>query len=311
MAYPDRLGGIVSGKFTYFNRLADHCAEIGLPVHLYDLRTASVLRRSEDDFHLLMTDKPSYAPNTLVTLPHYLNGYWYLDELAPRHHSTLRLLPFDADSVPLPAARQTFRRLRAKFVEGNRSKYQQAPAGADLPQGLIAIFCQELVPSDLTVPYVEQFAMIDAVITARADRPVYIKPHPLQSKEARTRLDALHRPEAGVHVTDASIHDLLAAAAVSVTQCSAVAFEGYLHRTPALLCGQTDFHHIATVARHADEIAAALDTAIAGAPPFVPYLHWHMSHLLQPKEDDFLPRFCARVRDKGFDLPDPVILSQR
>ena len=62
---------------------------------------------------------------------------------------------------------------------------------------------------------------------------------------------------------------------------------------------------LATVDRNVEDIAQALEAAIASAPPFIPYLHWHISQLLQPKEDDFLPRFCARIRAKGFDLPDP------
>lgn len=109
-------------------------------MHLYDIRAARTLRRSRDDFHLMMTDRPNYGPNTLFTSPHYLHGNWYLDEIATRHNSTLRLLPFEAETVPMPAARATFNRLQRKFVEANRSKFPQAPVVSDLPDDLIAIF---------------------------------------------------------------------------------------------------------------------------------------------------------------------------
>ncbi|RED12080.1 capsular polysaccharide export protein, LipB/KpsS family [Pontivivens insulae] len=307
MAQEARLEALLAGKLLFFERLRTHAESLGIHVHAYDLRGgAAQLDRAPDDLHLLVTDRPGFAPGTLFTTPHYLNGYWYCDEVATRHNSTLRLLPFNPAEIDAEAANALLERLKRKFIGNNRSKFDQSHRDENLPKDLIAIFTQEIHPADQNVIHVDLMTMIETVLTHRDGRPVYIKPHPLQSDAVRRQLMQHHNPANGVIVGDASIHDILANASLCVTQTSAVAFEGFVHQVPAVLCGQTDFHHNGVTARSAGQIPQAMAMATAQDWPYAAYLYWHLeTQCLAPRAPDFLERLCARITAKGFDLPPP------
>jgi capsule polysaccharide modification protein KpsS len=44
-------------------------------------------------------------------------------------------------------------------------------------------------------------------------------------------------------ITDANIHSIIKASDVTVSINSTVALEGFMHKTPAILFGDADFHH--------------------------------------------------------------------
>ena len=90
------------------------------------------------------------------------------------------------------------------------------------------------------------------------------------------------------------MHDLIAAADRIVTINSAVGIEAYLHRKPVVLCGQSDFHHVADVARSKAELTAIL----ARAPrkrAYDKFIWWYFGdQCLDVGAPDLVERFCAR-----------------
>ena len=175
-----------------------------------------------------------------------------------------------------------------EFVAKNRSKFDQAFVQDFRPKdGAICIFAQDFLEPKFHTHHLTFPELIEGVLANRAGRPVYIKPHPAQSFDEAAKLMTYHAPDDGIEVTTHSIHGLLESASVAVTLTSAVAFEANLHKVPAILGGQTDFHHNAVTVTHQSGIKAALAEAESREFHFEKYLVWFLTHgLIRPKHAD-------------------------
>jgi hypothetical protein len=172
-----------------------------------------------------------------------------------------------------------------------------------VPPGCLAFFAQDFLPPRHHRHYLTVEVMLDALIAARGGRTVVIKPHPKNSPAEIAALMARTGPE--VQVSTASIHDILAACACTVTVTSACAFEGFLHGKPAVLGGQTDFHHNAVTLHRADAMAHALDAAMSRDWPHAQFLTWHLSRICVRDQVADLPRVLERMFAKGIAWADP------
>ena len=83
---------------------------------------------------------------------------------------------------------------------------------------------QKFAPQPYAPVYVDYPTLIKAVIAAKGNRTLYLKPHPDQSFEEVTQIMAFQDVKAGVIVSGAPIHSHLAACALVITQNSAVGF---------------------------------------------------------------------------------------
>jgi hypothetical protein len=129
---------------------------------------------------------------------------------------------------------------------------------------------------------------------------VVVKPHPQVPEEAAGPIAAARAAGARFQVTQANVHDVLAACAVTVSVNSAVAMEGFLHRKPAILFGRSDFPSLATAATEA-EFPKALEAALAARWPYARMLHWYFSrHTLELSAPDFEDRALAAFARVGF-----------
>ncbi len=140
--------------------------------------------------------------------------------------------------------------------------------------------------------------------TASAHDPtsfVYVKPHPLQSKQARLRVMDIAATLPNVKVIDASVHDLIKASAMVITQNSSTGFEALMQRKPVATCAKSDYWHATLTPRTTDDLSAALTHGAETMRDFdyAGYFHWFLArNCLEPAKDDFAARAWARIRDK-------------
>jgi hypothetical protein len=81
-----------------------------------------------------------------------------------------------------------------------------------------------------------------------------------------------------VSPTLGNVHDMIAASVCTVSFNSAVALEGFLHRKPAVLFGQSDFHQIAETVREPGDFAGALQRVLARAPGgYAKFMFWYLA----------------------------------
>lgn len=305
----DKLAATLArGGFRLLTALADHAIARGWGVELlpYQADTAEICLRQGGHLHVFLEDRPGYAANAFYAVPSYLRGYWYFDEIGTRNNSSHRLRRFDERLLSDRFAKGFHDKLAAQFIGRNFSKFRQAPRGeAVIAPGCLALFAQDFQVPRHHKHYLTMPELIEAAIAVRKDRVLYIKPHPNNSVAELAQLARYHAPDQGVFVTQASIHDLLAACACVLTLTSAVGFEAFLHRKPVVLAGQTDFAQNAITLTDAGELEAAIAAALAKDWPYEKFLTWFLRQNCVEDHPRALPIVLERLHAKGIRLGDP------
>jgi len=239
----------------------------------------------------------------------YLLPYRYMDPVGIRAFSSYGQEIFDASTQDPVAAAAFFAGLRARFVEGRLSRYDQPEEALEVPEHCIAVFLQTESHRKVgETCHLTLRHMVKALLDRDDPRPIVIKPHPRDTDlETYGWLARKAHKDSRMRILPANIHDILARADVAVTINSAVGIEAMLHRCPVVLCGVADFHHICQTVRSRDEMEAGIARAearkAAGDWPFEVYLHWFYAQMcLDPTAPDFIDRFIARVASRGYDL---------
>ncbi len=293
-----------AGRLPFYQRLIDgwHAHGGNLSLVLHDRATALATIEATPGFHILDHGRLRH-PRALNAGVAYVYPFWHLDPWGIRAFSSIAEKTFDPASIPPGPARAFADRLRARLVQGRKSRYAQPAERIALPQGSIAVFLQDESHRDLTETCHLTMDQMLAALTARDDpRPILVKPHPLDSDATRHRaLRRLARQDPRVQVVAANIHDMIAAAEVVVTINSATGLEAMMQGKPVILCGRADFHHIATTVTSAAELDVALSHP-RGGDQHDAYLFWYFRQMClsaqsQTLVDDVLTRISAQGLD--------------
>lgn len=234
----------------------------------------------------------------------YMYPFWYVDPKGVFGDSSLTDLPFDAAQIPQKPAARMFARLEARLKDARISRYAQPPEVTQFPKGAIAVFLQDWSDPVERARHMTARLMLETVIAHAGTRPVIVKPHPrVSGLETFEILDWLARAHPTVIVSHANVHDILAAAAVSVSISSAVSVEGMVHRVPAVVFGRTDFHHCAETVQTPADFPAALDRALTRDWPFEAFLFWFFrENCISSGGEQMMPNILARMQRQGADF---------
>ncbi len=297
----DWLTGDRAGLLPFYRRLDTGLTERGVS-HEFVPMDRGRLADQVGDGHIHILNHARFPhPNVFSAGIAYVYPFWHLDPQGIRAFSSIRDMVFRPGRVENAAAQAFFRRLRARMLDKRISRYEQPTDVEAVPRECIAIFLQSeghrIVGETL---WLDRWTMVETCLKAAQGRPVVIKPHPRDLDTATfDRLSALQNDNPNLHISFANIHDILAVAARVVTINSAVGIEAYLHRKPVILCGQTDFHHIADEARTPEALSALLSQAPT-ARRYAKYLHWYFAqNCLNAGSLDLTDRFLARISGKG------------
>ena len=255
--------------------------------------------RGDGDLHIVESGA-SRGVGYLNAALCYLPGFWHLDPNGVLADSSINSEIYDPLQVDPQVAAAFFTDLQARFAEARQSRYRQAKARADLPQGAVVVFLQGPLPQRRGQAYLSYEDMLRAAALAAAGRPVIAKPHPLKPEMGQQTIADIRAEGFEILTSDANVHDLLAAAAVTVSVNSAASLEGFLHGKPAILCGRADF------APMAETVSAAADfpAAMARATPrdYALWFQWYFAErCLALDAPDFEHRLLAIFAKAGFD----------
>lgn len=295
-----------AGHFKLFNGIAETAQAAGLEVHLCLMSLKSVeLAAQPQHLNIFFGDRPYFGQNCFHSTPTYLNGYWYFDEIAVRNNSSQRIIPFRPHTMDRSHAEQFHSKLFKRFVTANKSKFDQSKRDATLKPGGIFMPLQCFTPEPYAPCHTNYPDLIRQVIAVRGNRNVYLKPHPRQTYDEMKEIMEFQDQKAGIIISDASIHDHLAACEMVVTLNSAVGFEAFLHKKPVVLAGLTDFAQCATTVTTLGALAAAMDSARHKKWQYEKFLVWFLQHnCIEEKADNALARVLARIHAKGFEFAD-------
>jgi hypothetical protein len=257
-----------------------------------------------DDFHIVNHGNFRH-PRVLNAGLAYVAPYWYLDPCGIRALSSIGARNFDASLTDAAAAADFLRRLARRQIGARASRYPQASDLTEIPDGCVAVFLQSDAHRSVEETcHLTREEMMDALLARGDPAAIVVKPHPRDDDPVtRSWLADLARQDRRLVITDANIHDILARARVTVTINSAVGIEGLIHRVPLVLCGRTDFHHIAETVRLTAELDDAVARAIAAPPRFAEYLHWFFAlNCLASGSRTLIDDVLARIAATGFIL---------
>lgn len=262
----------------------------------------------DGDLHIVengFCQGPGYLNAALA----YLDGFFHLDPKGVLADSALADLPYDPQTVPEDEARAFFRRLKARFAARRLSRYGQKRAATDIPEGAIAVFLQGPKPERMGQAHMTSAAMLRTVAAGAGGRPVVVKPHPLKPELGAMQIAEAIAEGARLIPTDANVHDILARAAVSVSINSATGFEGFLHGTPAIFFGRSDFAHCLETVRDPQDFPRALERALTKKRNYARAMAWYFGRHCFWLEDPALDaRLLAHFAAQGFP-PDRLGLA--
>ncbi len=297
------LGPMGSGILPFYQKLGAGLIAGGHEVRQIPLDRETVMDKvaGDDAFHVINHGRFSH-PRVRNAGIAYVFPFWNMDPAGIRAFSSIARADFVPSTIDGDVARPFMRRLRKRLIGQRISRYEQPEDMATVPEGCTAVFLQSeghrIVGETL---YLDRWEMLETVCAAAAQGPVVVKPHPRDfDPETGARLEELCARFPQLVVSTANIHDILDAATRVVTINSAVGIEAYLHRKPVILCGQADFHHIADVARSADDLATMLRTE-PRRRAYDKFIWWYFGHhCLSTTEPDLVGRFLMRF---GVEVP--------
>ncbi len=287
---------IARGHVDFFEKLAQVLGARGVPIYLVaarDPRSASLL--DGQYLHILIGPRRPKGARIFHVFPAYIKGFWYLDPQGYFWNSSLMGQVFDPEAVDPAAAKTFFDRVSQRRISGNISQRAQ-PAPSPLPPAQVAVFAQDIETYPDPVHFLTTRAMIRAA-SAGAAGLCYVKPHPKMTEKQRAWLAKLCARLGNTRLIDASVHDLIAAAQVVVSQNSAVGVEALLHRKPVITCAKTDYAGATIACKTESDLRAAIAQAPAhfAGFPFDRYLYWFLGlNMVQPNSDTFAAR-CLQI----------------
>jgi hypothetical protein len=255
------------------------------------------------DFHFVHNGRID-RPGVLNSGFAYIAPYWYVDPKGIFGDSSLADLTFDPEKVAPGPAQRFFSRMEKRLKLQRKSRYDQPIEVAQFPPGCIAVFLQDWSDPVERARFMTAREMLETVLAHTDGRPVVVKPHPrIRGPETFEILHWLAAEHPGVIVTEGNLHDILASAAVSVSISSTVTLEGMQHRVPAVVFGQTDFHHCAETVRIPADWPGALQRAVTRDWPFEAFLFWFFrENCVALGEKQTFPRILERMIAKGADF---------
>ena len=296
------------GHLRLFARIEAALAPLGARIEVRDRRLLPfeggpgvAAAYADGNLHIIENGRVQ-GPGVLNATMSYLTPWWHLDPLGVLAESSIGSQVYDRRQVPLKPAMALLNDLRDRWVKPRRSRHTQALAEARLPEGCIAVFMQGTLPQSRRLAHCDPAEMLAAVAKGAGGRPVLAKPHPLALDHDRDVIAGVQARGLAVTGTDANLHDILAACAVTVSFNSAVAIEGFLHRKPAILFGPSDFHHFAQTVTDPAAFPQALTRALEHPPEgYAQFLHWYfVRHCLNVDARRFPERVLAILTAAGF-----------
>lgn len=301
---PERfIAGFAKGKPPLlYGRIVQTLTARGLTADFAaDMPRAAARALQDGNLHI-MENGQVQAQGWLNAATAYLEGFFHVDPQGVQAASSIGARAYDPALIDADQAARYAQMLHARFTARRHSRYRQMGAVSALPKGAIAVFLQGPAPIRQGQAFASFEEMLRAVVAGAEGRAVLVKPHPLKPELGAEIIATLQAEGHALIATEANVHDILAACAVSVSINSATAIEGFLHQKPAVIFGRSDFHALVQTAHSPSDFPRALRAALHSPPDYAKALYWYFGqNCLDIQADSFDDRLMAIFAAAGFD----------
>ncbi len=296
--------GVREGQYDFFTRLAPTLRAAGVATVVATLDTTmSDALLEQNHLHIIFGNRPRYGEKLMHVSPSYVWGFWYLDEVGININSTMRMRHFRPDGVDWGHAEWFYNGVANHMIAENMSRFEQPErVTSPLNPAQSVVFCQDIDDRWPREHFLTTEEMIRNAGRAAQGGTVYVKPHPYQRAETLEKIEEQANGDPNIILTDASVHDLIDASDVVITQNSAAGFEALLHKKKVITCARSDYHHATATARSEQELREMLRSGLPQFNdfPYEKYLYWFLSdHCVEPQRWDFAETVWDRIRDKA------------
>lgn len=295
---------ISTDEHPIFNQIKSALARRSIPLQRVklDSRAAETVLADPDAAHIMLGATAQFGPRILHLWQAPIWGFWHLDELGAGWQSSLRLCEFDASNIDIDRATYFYNGVSGYMLRENVSlEPQEARMHGSLQGAKATVFCQARDDLDAQCLYLSTEEMIR--ITAEFDpaAQVYVKFAANQGKEERRRLMAVTQDYRNIRLTDASVHDLVEASDLVVTQNAPQGFEALMQKCPVITCAKSPYWQASLTAKTPTDLREALEFGTLAMLdfPYEQYFYWSLvRHGFEPSKDVFENRFLMRFFDK-------------
>ncbi len=296
-AKPTAKRHIESGKHRFVNLIRSTFETRGYTVTTGDTSDKSrFLSRFDRRLHMFDIDGAS-GPNSLNFRCVYFQPFWSIEKAGARHQPRLANKAFHAIDIGGGLAKTFFKIMQNQHLP------------ADLPSPGVSDYVFVPLQGHLLKrrkwQYADAATMVNAIRRNDPDRRIVLKLHPkITYGPAELALIDTLQNDPKIGLSTAPAHQLLAHCAYVVTQNSAVAFEGILHRKPAILFASTDFHHLFETVKHPADAAKAFARVLEAERPYEKYLFWVLRlNCANAARDNAEADIVEMVNEAGWNLP--------
>lgn len=296
-ASEDWYGKILSGDCQFLEKLGQTASEKGFRLLLVQIKSLISDTVLETEYlQMAVGPRRPQAANLFHAHPSYILGFWYLDVNGYFWNSSLITTEFRPEQVDFQASEYFFNGVSGFFTRENISSRPQCERKV-LPKADAFIPLQNIEKYPCRVHYLTSEEIIDTACSTLSGR-VYVKLHPLHNEAERQNLLDICSRHSNAQLTEASVHDLIAASNVILSQNSAVGFEALMQKKPVLTCAKCDYHHASLVSQTSVELRRNLLQApdFFESFPFEKYFYWFLGQqMLEPQKEEFAERAWARL----------------
>jgi hypothetical protein len=301
---PDRfIAGFAKGKPPLlYGRIVQTLAARGATADFApDLPSDQARKLQDGNLHVLENGRVQ-AEGWLNSATAYLEGFFHVDPQGVQAASSIAARPYNPAQIDAAEAVDFMQMLTKRFTDARHSRYKQRREVSVLPKGAIAVFLQGPAPIRQGQAYCSFEDMLRTVALNAQGRPVLVKPHPLKPELGAELIAKVQAEGHALTPTEANVHDILAACALTVSINSATALEGFLHQKPAVIFGRSDFHALVETATSAQDFPRAMAAALNTPRDDARALCWYFKrNCLDIHAEDFDARLLAIFAKAGFD----------
>ena len=264
--HPRLLARARAGDHVLTERLRQAMARCDVRVTLCDDARETRRASAVAGGHSLVLMHPPLGPRQFVLRLAYLYPFWRIERTAKRWHFRVATARFDPATVDAAEAADFCARRRRRDLGGAK------PGAGD---GTIYVALQGRLRDARSFQTMSPIEMLAKTLSRADGTPVVAGLHPGEDYDAddRAALDRLRVSHPNLRVITGGMQRVLPRASLVVTQNSSVALMGYFLHKPAVLFGQSDFHHIAAKVAELG-VNAAFDKARSSPQDFESYLFW-------------------------------------
>lgn len=289
---PPMLETAREGTFNFMNKLREAVEQIGWQVAFRPEAEAATSATLPGYALVHMMQPPHDRALTFRRAYHY--PFWNIEPVPQRWRFHVATTPFDPAIVPRDEAQDFLDRITTRVLPG------PAPTRGEI----VLIPLQGCIRVGRSFQTMSPIEMVETV--ARTGRPTVATLHPNEiyddADHAALAALAARHPNLTIGGNTAA---LLRDCAFVATQNSSVAFDGLMLGKPAVLFGQSDFHHIAlSVAELGADQALAL--APDHRPDFTGYIWWFLRHMsVNATAQDAHAQIRAAMKRGGWPIDQP------